>query len=107
MENIIVTTGEAIPGKRIKEILGPVKGNTVRARHIGRDVMAGFKNVVGGEIKSYTDMIAYAREEAYNRMINDAITKKADAVINFRFSTSMVMQGAAEMLAYGTAVKLS
>lgn len=106
MKNIIVTGGEVIPGKQIKEILGIVKGNTVRARHVGRDIMAGFKNVVGGEIKSYTDMIIFARDEAYNRMMNAAVELGADAIINFRFSTSMVMQGASEMLAYGTAVKL-
>lgn len=106
MAEIIVTTGENIPGKTVKQILGIVKGNTVRARHIGRDIMAGFKNVVGGEIKSYTDLISFSREEAYNRMVNSAIEKGADAVINFRFMTSMIMQGAAEMLAYGTAVKL-
>ncbi len=106
MAEIIVTSGTEVPGKKVVEILGIVKGNTVRARHVGRDVMAGFKNIVGGEIKSYTDMISFSREEAYNRMVNAAIEKKADAIIGVRFMTSMVMQGAAEMLAYGTAVKL-
>jgi uncharacterized protein YbjQ (UPF0145 family) len=106
MADLIITSGESIPGKQVKEIIGIVTGNTVRARHVGRDIMAGFKNVVGGEIKSYTEMIVFSREEAYNRMVNKAIEMKADAVINFRFSTSMVMQGASEMLAYGTAVKL-
>lgn len=106
MANIIVTSTEEVPGKKVVEILGVVKGNTVRARHMGRDIMAGFKNVIGGEIKSYTDMIAYFREESYNRMVNQAIELGADAVVNVRFMTSMVMQGAAEMLAYGTAVKL-
>ncbi len=106
MADIIVTTGEIVPGKQVKEILGIVRGNTVRARHVGRDVMAGFKNLVGGEIKSYTDMISQARDEAYNRMVNRALEQGADAVINVRFMTSMVVQGAAEMLVYGTAVKL-
>ena len=105
-KELIITTTEEVPGKKIVKVLGVVKGNTVRARHVGRDVMAGFKNIIGGEIKSYTDMIAFSREEAYNRMINAAVELGADAVIGFRFMTSMVMQGAAEMLAYGTAVKL-
>jgi uncharacterized protein YbjQ (UPF0145 family) len=104
--DLIVTTGNEIPGKKIKKVLGLVKGNTVRSRHVGRDIMAGFKNLVGGEIKSYTEMISFARDEAYNRMVNAAIEQKADAIIGMRFMTSMVVQGAAEMLAYGTAVKL-
>ena len=95
-----------IPGKKITKVLGIAKGNTIRARHIGRDVMAGLKTIVGGEIKTYTEMTTQAREEAFNRMINQAIEMKADAIIGVRFSTSMIMQGAAEMLAYGTAVKL-
>jgi len=105
MKEIIVTTGEAIPGAKGMEILGVVKGNTVRARNIGRDIGAGFKSIVGGEVKTYTDMTTNAREEAYNRMINAAIELGANAVIGIRFTTSMVMQGASEMLAYGTAVK--
>ncbi len=103
---ITTTTTNEIPGKKIIKILGVVKGNTIRARHVGRDIAAGFKNIVGGEIKSYTDMTTQAREEAFNRMVNQAVELGADAIINIRFSTSMVMQGAAEMLAYGTAVKL-
>lgn len=103
---LIITTTETIPGKSVKEILGVVRGNTVRARNIGRDIGAAFKNVIGGEIKTYTEMISQSREEAYNRMINSAIEKGADAIICVRFMTSMVMQGASEMLAYGTAVKL-
>jgi len=106
MTNIIITTGNEISGKKITKVLGVVKGSTVRARNIGRDIGAGFKNIIGGEIKTYTDMIAQSREEAYNRMVNQAIDMKADAVIGFRFMTSMIMQGASEMLAYGTAVKL-
>jgi len=107
MAEIITTTTDQIPGKKITKILGVVKGNTIRARHVGRDIAAGFKNIVGGEIKSYTQMTTQAREEALNRMINEAVDLGADAVINIRFATSMIMQGAAEMLAYGTAVKLS
>ncbi|HDL02222.1 MAG TPA: YbjQ family protein [Candidatus Pacearchaeota archaeon] len=106
MAELIITTGLEIPGKKITKVLGIAKGNTIRARHIGRDVMAGLKTIVGGEIKTYTEMTTQAREEAFNRMINQAIEMKADAIIGVRFSTSMIMQGAAEMLAYGTAVKL-
>lgn len=103
---ILTTTTSEIPGKKVAEILGVVKGNTIRARHVGRDIAAGFKNIVGGEIKSYTEMTEKARDEAFNRMINQAVDLGADAIINIRFATSMVMTGAAEMLAYGTAVKL-
>ncbi len=106
MKDIIITTTEEVPGKKIKEVLGIVRGNTVRARNIGRDIGAGLKNFVGGEIKTYTGMVSDARDEAYNRMVNQAIEMKADAVVNVRFMTSMIMQGASEMLAYGTAVKL-
>jgi uncharacterized protein YbjQ (UPF0145 family) len=106
MKEIITTTAFEIHGKKILKTLGVAKGNTIRARHIGRDIGAGFKNLVGGEIKSYTQMTTQAREEAFNRMVNQAIDMKADAIIGIRFSTSMIMQGAAEMLVYGTAVKL-
>jgi uncharacterized protein YbjQ (UPF0145 family) len=105
MTNMLVTTGGSIPGKEITEVLGVVKGNTVRARNIGRDIGAGLKSIVGGEVKTYTDMTTNAREEAYNRMVNEAIALDADAIVDMRFTTSMVMQGASEMLAYGTAVK--
>lgn len=107
MANIIVTTGSEIPNKTISEIIGVVKGNTVRARNIGRDIGAGFKSIVGGEVKTYSAMTTAARDEAYNRMVNEAIDLGADAIINVRFTTSMIMQGSAEMLAYGTAVKLA
>jgi uncharacterized protein YbjQ (UPF0145 family) len=103
---IILTTASEVPDKKVVQVLGVVRGNTVRARNIGRDIGAGFKSMVGGEIKTYTDMIANARDEAYNRMINQAIDLGADAIIGMRFMTSMIMQGASEMLAYGTAVKL-
>lgn len=106
MADIIVTTGNDIPNKQISEVLGVVKGSTVRARNLGRDIGAGFKSMVGGEVKTYTEMTMNARDEAYNRMVNDALALGADAVINVRFTTSMIMSGASEMLAYGTAVKL-
>ena len=106
MKKIIVTTSNEVPGKKVAQILGIVKGNSVRARHIGRDIGAALKNLVGGEIKTYTEMTTHSRDEAFNRMVNEAIDLKADAVIATRFMTSMVMQGASEMLAYGTAVKL-
>ncbi len=106
MSDIIITTGNKIPGKKITKILGVVKGSTVRARNIGRDIGAGLKSIVGGEVKTYTDMTMHARDEAYNRMVNQAIDMNADAIIGVRFMTSMVMNGASEMLAYGTAVKI-
>lgn len=105
-KEILTTTTTEIPGKKVIKILGITKGNTIRARHVGRDIMAGFKNLVGGEIKSYTFMTTQAREEAFNRMVNEAIKMDADAIIGIRYSTSMIMTGAAEMLCYGTAVKL-
>ena len=106
MKDIIISTSEQIPNKKVVEIIGVVKGNTVRSRNIGRDIGAGLKSIVGGEVKTYTEMISHARDEAFNRMANEAIKLKADAIINVRFTTSMVMQGTSEMLAYGTAVKL-
>ncbi len=106
MKDIIVTTSNNIPDKEIVETLGIVKGSTVRARNIGRDIGAGIRNIVGGEVATYTEMTKQAREEAYNRMVNEALEMNADAVIGVRFTTSMVMTGASEMLAYGTAVKV-
>jgi uncharacterized protein YbjQ (UPF0145 family) len=103
---MIVTTTETVAGKEIAEVLGVVQGNTVRARNIGRDIGAGLKGIVGGEVKTYTDMTTNARQEAYNRMVNEAIAQGADAIIGMRFTTSMIMAGASEMLAFGTAVKL-
>ena len=104
---MIITTSENIPGKEIYNILGIARGSTVRARNLGRDIFAAFKNVVGGEIEEYTRLQADAREQALERMIADAQKLEADAVINLRFSTSLIMQGASEILAYGTAVRLS
>lgn len=103
--NVIVATTETIPGKNVREVLGIVKGSTVRSRNVGRDIGAGLKSLIGGEVKTYTQMSSDARDEAYNRMVNNAISMGADAVIGMRFSTSMIMQGASEMLAFGTAVK--
>ena len=103
---MITTTTSTIPGKEVSEILGISWGSTVRARNIGRDIFAGLKNIVGGEISEYTRLQAQSREQAFQRMVKDAQSMGADAVINVRFTTAMVMQGAAEMLAYGTAVKL-
>lgn len=103
---MIYVTTENIGGKEIAETLGTVRGSTVRARNIGRDIFAGLKNIVGGEISEYTKLLADAREQAIKRMQDDATRLGADAIVNVRFTTSQVMQGAAEMLAYGTAVKL-
>ncbi len=105
-KEIIVTTSNEVPGKKVVKILGVVRGNTVRARNIGRDIGAGLKNLVGGEVKTYTEMTIHSRDEAFNRMVNEAVKLKADAIIGMKFMTSMIMQGASEMLAYGTAVKL-
>ena len=104
---MIVVTTEQIEGKKIAETLGLVKGSTIRARHMGHDIMAGLRNVVGGEVKDYTVMLAQAREEALQRMVEQAEKMGANAVVGTRFATSMVMSGAAEMLAYGTAVKVA
>lgn len=103
---MILSTTESIPKREIVEILGIARGSTVRARNVGRDIFAGLKNIVGGEITEYTKLQAQSREQAMQRMIDDAKTLNADAIINIRFTTSMVMQGASEILAYGTAVKL-
>jgi uncharacterized protein YbjQ (UPF0145 family) len=102
---MLITTTEKTPGKEIAEILGIARGSTVRARNIGRDILAAFKNVVGGEIEEYTLLQAQSREQALQRMIKDAEKLGAEGIVNVRFSTSMIMQGAAEILAYGTAVK--
>ncbi|PNX50674.1 MAG: hypothetical protein BV456_05870 [Thermoplasmata archaeon M8B2D] len=103
---MIITNTDFIIGKEIKEILGLVRGNTVQAKSIGKDIKAGFRNIAGGEIKEYTEMLAEAREIALERMKEKAEKLNADAVINVRYMTSAIMGGAAEILAYGTAVKL-
>ncbi len=101
---MILSTTDTITGKTIAKTLGLVKGNTIRARHIGRDIMAVLKNIAGGEISEYTKMVAESREQAIDRMIEDAEKIGADAIVGMRFTTSSMMQGAAELLAYGTAV---
>ena len=103
---MIITTTESIPNKEVVEIMGIARGSTVRARNIGRDIFAGLKNIVGGEIEEYTRLQADSREQAIQRMVYDAQKMNADAILNVRFATSVIMQGAAEILAYGTAVKL-
>ena len=103
---MIVTTTENISGNEIVEILGLSRGSTVRARNVGRDIFAALKNLIGGEINEYTKLQADSREQALQRMIKDAESLGADAVVNVRITTSMIMQGVAEILAYGTAVKL-
>jgi uncharacterized protein YbjQ (UPF0145 family) len=101
---MLISTTEQIQGKKIVKHLGLVKGNTIRARHIGRDIMAGLRNMVGGEITDYTKMMAESREQAIDRMIEDAQNLGANAIVGMKFATSMVMQSASEILAYGTAV---
>lgn len=103
---MIVTNIEIIPGRRIAKHLGMVQGNTVRAKHAGRDIMAGLKNIFGGELKGYTELLTEARQEATDRMIEQAQAIGANAVLNVRYSTSSVTAGAAELFAYGTAVIL-
>tara|TARA_B100000902_G_scaffold284040_1_gene270014 strand:- start:856 stop:1170 length:315 start_codon:yes stop_codon:yes gene_type:complete len=103
---MIITTTEKVPNQEVVEILGIARGSTVRARNIGRDIFAGLKNIIGGELSEYTKLQADSREQAIQRMEKDAQRLGADAVINVRISTSVITQGAAEILAYGTAVKL-
>ena len=103
---MIVVNTETVPGREIVEVLGLVRGNTIRAKHIGKDLMAGLRNIVGGELSEYTEMISEAREEALNRMLEEAEKLRADAVVNVRLTTSQVATSAAEILAYGTAVRL-
>jgi uncharacterized protein YbjQ (UPF0145 family) len=102
---MIIATTDTIPGKNIVEVLGIARGSTVRARNVGRDIFAGLKNIVGGEISEYTKLQADSREQAMQRMIDDANRMGADAIVCFRLNTSVITQGAAEILAYGTAVK--
>lgn len=104
MPNLIVTNIESVPGKKIIKHLGMVSGNTVRSKHAGRDIMAGFKNIFGGELRGYTELLTESREEATSRMSEQAEAIGANAVINVRFSTSSVAAGASELFVYGTAV---
>jgi len=103
---MIVSTAEYLPGCEIVEVVGVARGNVIRAKHVGTDIVAGFRNLVGGEITEYTKLMAEAREQASDRMLAHARQLGADAIIGLRFSTAMVMVGSAEILAYGTAVRL-
>jgi|TARA_B100000929_G_scaffold158409_1_gene125421 uncharacterized protein YbjQ (UPF0145 family) len=104
---MIIATTESVAGYSISDNLGTVIGNTIRARHLGKDIMAGFKTIIGGEIKEYTGMLAESREQALIRMEDKAKELGADAVVGVRFQTSMILSGTAELLVYGTAVKLA
>ena len=106
MANILLSNLEVIPGRRIKSHIGMVQGSTVRAKHAGKDILASLKNLVGGELKAYTELMQEAREEATDRMIQQANSIGANAVLNVRYTTTAVTMGAAEILAYGTAVIL-
>ncbi len=101
---MIISTTDEIPGKKSVKMLGLVRGNTIRARHLGKDIMAGLKNLVGGEIYEYTKLMAESREQALDRMAEEAERLGANAIVGVRFTTSMIMGAAAELLAYGTAV---
>ena len=103
---MVLTTTETVPGMNIVEFYGLVSGSTVRAKHIGRDIMASFKNIVGGELVGYTELLAESRQEALHRMMGQATDLGANAIVNIRFATSSVAQGAAELFAYGTAVRV-
>ena len=103
---VLIVNTDGIPGREITEVLGLVRGNTVRAKWFGKDIMAGLRNIVGGEVKEYTEMLEESREQSINRMAADAEGLGADAVVNVRFVTSHISQSASELLAYGTAVKL-
>ena len=104
---MIVATTETVTSRTISETLGIVRGNVIRAKHIGTDIVAGLRNLVGGEVSEYTKLMAEAREQALDRMVREAESMNADAVVGVRFATSMVMSGAAEILVYGTAVRLN
>ncbi len=101
---MLIVTSDDVPGKRIVKVLGMVRGNTIRARHIGRDIMASLRNITGGEIVEYTKMIAESREQALDRMTSEAEALGANAIVALRFTTASMMENAAELLAYGTAV---
>ena len=101
---MIVVTTDSIPGRRVVKTLGLVKGNTIRARHVGKDILAGLKGLVGGEIIEYTKMVAESREQSLDRLVEEAESLGANAVVGLRFTTASMMQGAAELLAYGTAL---
>ena len=104
--SVIISNTENIPGRKIVEFYGVVTGNTVRAKHVGRDIMASLKNIVGGELKGYTELLNDSRTETTERMVEQAQSMGANAVVNIRFATSSIAQGAAELFAYGTAVRV-
>ncbi len=101
---MIITTSDQVEGKKITKTIGLVRGSTIRARHVGRDIMAGLRGLVGGEIVDYTKMMAEAREQAIQRMVEDAEKQGANAIVGMKFTTSMIMSNASEILAYGTGV---
>lgn len=103
---VLLATTDEVAGRRVKRVIGIVRGNSIRARHVGRDILAGLRSIVGGELSDYTKLMGEAREQALDRMADQALTEGANAVVGLRFSTSMVISGAAELLAYGTAVEL-
>ena len=103
---MLIVNSDRLEGYRITKYLGLVRGNTIRAKHLGKDLLAGLRSIVGGEIKEYTEMLTESRNESVKRMVAEAEQLGADAIINVRFMTSQVMSGAAELLAYGTAVKI-
>lgn len=105
-DNLLVSNLEMVPGRRVRTHLGMVQGSTVRSKHVGRDLLAGLKNIVGGELKGYTELMQEAREEATTRMVAQAQSIGANAVLNVRYSATSITMGAAEILAYGTAVVL-
>lgn len=104
--DMIITTTETVPGREVSEVIGIAKGNVVRARFVGRDIIAGLRTLVGGEVDEYTKLMAEAREQSYDRMLESARQMGADAVVNVRFTTSLIMQGSSEIMTYGTAVRL-
>ena len=104
---LLITTTDTVPGQRVERVIGMVRGNTIRARHMGHDILAALKSIVGGEISEYTKMMAESREQALDRMKMEAVARGANAIIGLRITTSMILQGTSEILAYGTAVVLS
>jgi uncharacterized protein YbjQ (UPF0145 family) len=103
---MIIVTTDGVPGKTVKQVLGLVRGNTIRARHVGQDLKAAFRNLIGGEVVEYTKLLAESREQAIDRMVANAEELGANAILGMRFTTSEIMSGAAELLAYGTAVAI-
>ena len=103
---MLIVNTETVPGYQVKKVLGLVRGNTIRSKHVGKDIMAGFRSIIGGEVKEYVEMLTEARAEAVRRVVADADGLGANAILNLRFVTAQVMAGSAELLAYGTAVVL-